>query len=78
MCHQNKLGHFAIHTAAFSGAREAMDIILKAGRTHTEVRFPNWVLIGFKSHPFSLGKEGKRTHLTVRYCTTTLNNSMFI
>ncbi|XP_031692293.1 transient receptor potential cation channel subfamily A member 1-like [Oncorhynchus kisutch] len=28
---QNKLGHFAIHTAAFAGAKKAMEVILKAG-----------------------------------------------
>uniref|UniRef100_A0AAZ3QKU3 Transient receptor potential cation channel, subfamily A, member 1b n=1 Tax=Oncorhynchus tshawytscha TaxID=74940 RepID=A0AAZ3QKU3_ONCTS len=27
---QNKLGHFAIHTAAFAGAKKAMEVILKA------------------------------------------------
>uniref|UniRef100_A0A6Q2YJB6 Ion transport domain-containing protein n=1 Tax=Esox lucius TaxID=8010 RepID=A0A6Q2YJB6_ESOLU len=31
LCIQNKLGHFAIHTAAFAGAKKAMDVILKAG-----------------------------------------------
>uniref|UniRef100_A0A673YE52 Transient receptor potential cation channel, subfamily A, member 1b n=1 Tax=Salmo trutta TaxID=8032 RepID=A0A673YE52_SALTR len=28
---QNKLGHFAIHAAAFAGAKKAMEVILKAG-----------------------------------------------
>ncbi|KAF7655906.1 hypothetical protein LDENG_00048650, partial [Lucifuga dentata] len=31
LCTQNKLGHFAIHAAAFAGATEAMEVILKAG-----------------------------------------------
>ncbi|KAG7488575.1 hypothetical protein MATL_G00035650 [Megalops atlanticus] len=31
MCHQNKLGHFAIHAAAFAGAKRAMEVILKKG-----------------------------------------------
>uniref|UniRef100_A0A8C7JZI9 Transient receptor potential cation channel, subfamily A, member 1b n=1 Tax=Oncorhynchus kisutch TaxID=8019 RepID=A0A8C7JZI9_ONCKI len=28
---QNKLGHYAIHAAAFAGSKKAMDVILKAG-----------------------------------------------
>ncbi|KAJ8010896.1 hypothetical protein DPEC_G00079920 [Dallia pectoralis] len=31
LCTQNKLGHFAIHTAAFVGAKKAMEVILQAG-----------------------------------------------
>lgn len=31
LCQQNKLGHFAMHTAAFAGAKKAMEVILKAG-----------------------------------------------
>lgn len=31
LCHQNKLGHFPIHAAAFAGAKKAMEVILKAG-----------------------------------------------
>ncbi|KAG9347939.1 hypothetical protein JZ751_003956, partial [Albula glossodonta] len=31
MCHQNKLGHFAIHAAAFAGAKRATEVILKKG-----------------------------------------------
>uniref|UniRef100_A0A673YES6 Transient receptor potential cation channel, subfamily A, member 1b n=1 Tax=Salmo trutta TaxID=8032 RepID=A0A673YES6_SALTR len=31
LCSQNKLGHFAIHAAAFAGAKKAMEVILKAG-----------------------------------------------
>ncbi|KAJ3611434.1 hypothetical protein NHX12_021449, partial [Muraenolepis orangiensis] len=31
LCSQNKLGHFAIHAAAFSGATRSMEVILKAG-----------------------------------------------
>lgn len=33
---QNKLGHFAVHAAAFAGAKEAMEVILKAGTTKRE------------------------------------------
>lgn len=33
LCQQNKLGHFAIHAAAFAGAKKAMEVILKAGMT---------------------------------------------
>lgn len=31
LCTQNKLGHFAMHAAAFAGAKKAMEVILKAG-----------------------------------------------
>lgn len=31
LCQQNKLGHFAMHAAAFAGAKKAMEVILKAG-----------------------------------------------
>ncbi|XP_067233966.1 transient receptor potential cation channel subfamily A member 1b isoform X2 [Chanodichthys erythropterus] len=31
MCIQNKLGHYAIHTVAFAGAKEAMELVLKIG-----------------------------------------------
>lgn len=31
MCKQNKLGHFAIHAAAFAGARRAMELVLRQG-----------------------------------------------
>ncbi|MGH0139984.1 UNVERIFIED_CONTAM: hypothetical protein FKN15_070196 [Acipenser sinensis] len=31
LCEQNKLGHFAIHSAAFSGSKKSMEIILKKG-----------------------------------------------
>ncbi|XP_036375405.1 transient receptor potential cation channel subfamily A member 1-like [Megalops cyprinoides] len=31
MCHQNRLGHFAIHAAAFAGAKKSMEVILKKG-----------------------------------------------
>uniref|UniRef100_A0A8C9RWG7 Transient receptor potential cation channel, subfamily A, member 1b n=1 Tax=Scleropages formosus TaxID=113540 RepID=A0A8C9RWG7_SCLFO len=31
LCHQNKLGHFATHAAAFAGARRAMEMVLKIG-----------------------------------------------
>lgn len=30
-CHQNKLGHFPIHAAAFSGAKKSMEVILLKG-----------------------------------------------
>lgn len=32
MCLQNKLGHYAIHTVAFAGAKEAMELVLKIGK----------------------------------------------
>ncbi|XP_077480584.1 transient receptor potential cation channel subfamily A member 1b [Stigmatopora argus] len=31
LCQQNKLGHFAVHAAAFTGAKKALEFILKAG-----------------------------------------------
>lgn len=31
LCAQNKLGHFAVHAAAFAGAKKAMEVILKFG-----------------------------------------------
>ncbi|KAL3041036.1 hypothetical protein OYC64_011921 [Pagothenia borchgrevinki] len=31
LCKQNKLGHFPVHAAAFSGAKKAMEVILNAG-----------------------------------------------
>uniref|UniRef100_A0A8C9T394 Transient receptor potential cation channel subfamily A member 1 n=1 Tax=Scleropages formosus TaxID=113540 RepID=A0A8C9T394_SCLFO len=31
MCRQNKLGHFAVHAAAFAGSKRAMEAILKRG-----------------------------------------------
>ncbi|KAG9356162.1 hypothetical protein JZ751_001006, partial [Albula glossodonta] len=31
LCHQNRLGHFAIHAAAFAGAKTSMEIILQRG-----------------------------------------------
>ncbi|KAA0719270.1 Transient receptor potential cation channel subfamily A member 1 [Triplophysa tibetana] len=31
LCRQNKLGHFPIHAAAFSGAKKSMEVILKKG-----------------------------------------------
>ncbi|XP_073796424.1 transient receptor potential cation channel subfamily A member 1b isoform X1 [Danio rerio] len=31
MCIQNKLGHYPIHTVAFAGAKEAMEMVLKIG-----------------------------------------------
>ncbi|KTF76034.1 hypothetical protein cypCar_00041207, partial [Cyprinus carpio] len=32
MCIQNKLGHYAIHTVAFAGAKEAMEMVLEIGK----------------------------------------------
>ncbi len=32
MCIQNKLGHYAIHTVAFAGAKEAMELVLEIGK----------------------------------------------
>ncbi|XP_057681142.1 transient receptor potential cation channel subfamily A member 1b [Corythoichthys intestinalis] len=31
LCQQNKLGHFAVHAAAFAGAKKALEFIMKSG-----------------------------------------------
>ncbi|XP_067107898.1 transient receptor potential cation channel subfamily A member 1b [Osmerus mordax] len=68
MCHQNKLGHFAIHAAAFSGAREAMDIILKAGEDfdHPVEKHINY-LDKSKSSPLHLAVHGGNIEV-IRFC----------
>ncbi|XP_041097088.1 transient receptor potential cation channel subfamily A member 1-like [Polyodon spathula] len=45
LCEQNKLGHFAIHSAAFSGSKKSMEIILKKGEElgHQTERHINYV-----------------------------------
>uniref|UniRef100_G3NEB1 Transient receptor potential cation channel, subfamily A, member 1b n=1 Tax=Gasterosteus aculeatus aculeatus TaxID=481459 RepID=G3NEB1_GASAC len=34
LCRQNRLGHFPVHAAAFAGAKNAMEMILKAGEKY--------------------------------------------
>uniref|UniRef100_A0AAY4ASW9 Ion transport domain-containing protein n=1 Tax=Denticeps clupeoides TaxID=299321 RepID=A0AAY4ASW9_9TELE len=59
LCTQNKLGHYAIHTVAFAGAKEAMEVILKWGE---EVGYNNECQINYldksKSSPLHLAVRG--------------------
>uniref|UniRef100_A0A672KVN7 Transient receptor potential cation channel subfamily A member 1-like n=1 Tax=Sinocyclocheilus grahami TaxID=75366 RepID=A0A672KVN7_SINGR len=59
MCIQNKLGHYAIHTVAFAGAKEAMELVLKIGE---ELGFSTSVHINCldktKSTPLHLAVRG--------------------
>ncbi|XP_076027422.1 transient receptor potential cation channel subfamily A member 1b [Genypterus blacodes] len=58
LCTQNKLGHFAVHTAAFAGAKKAMEVILKTGE---EMGYPS------KDHINYLDKsKSSALHLAVR------------
>ncbi|XP_042570143.1 transient receptor potential cation channel subfamily A member 1-like [Cyprinus carpio] len=59
MCIQNKLGHYAIHTVAFAGAKEAMELVLKIGE---ELGLSTSVHINYldksKSTPLHLAVRG--------------------
>ncbi|KAM6976850.1 transient receptor potential cation channel subfamily A member 1-like [Aplochiton taeniatus] len=59
LCRQNKLGHFAIHAAAFAGAKKAMEVILKAGEEtgHSAEGHVNF-LDKSKSSPLHLAVHG--------------------
>uniref|UniRef100_A0A3B4WXU2 Transient receptor potential cation channel, subfamily A, member 1b n=1 Tax=Seriola lalandi dorsalis TaxID=1841481 RepID=A0A3B4WXU2_SERLL len=59
LCQQNKLGHFAIHAAAFAGAKKAMEVILKAGEElgHSAVAHINY-LDKSRSSPLHLAVRG--------------------
>nr|XP_043871217.1 transient receptor potential cation channel subfamily A member 1b isoform X2 [Solea senegalensis] len=59
LCHQNKLGHFPIHAAAFAGAKRAMDVILKTGEEigHSVTAHINY-LDKSKSSPLHLAVRG--------------------
>ncbi|XP_060717359.1 transient receptor potential cation channel subfamily A member 1b [Tachysurus vachellii] len=68
LCHQNKLGHFAIHTVAFSGAKEAMEVILQKGEdlgisTLTHINY----LDKSKSSPLHLAVRGGNTEV-IKLC----------
>ncbi|CAL8292745.1 unnamed protein product [Lota lota] len=71
LCSQNKLGHFAIHTAAFSGATRSMEVILKAGE---ELGHPLETHINFldksKSSPLHLAVRGGNIE-AIRLCINT-------
>ncbi|XP_065151103.1 transient receptor potential cation channel subfamily A member 1b [Paramisgurnus dabryanus] len=59
MCRQNKLGHYVIHTVAFAGAKEAMELALKIGE---EMGISTLVHINYldktKSSPLHLAVRG--------------------
>uniref|UniRef100_A0A3B3TF35 Transient receptor potential cation channel subfamily A member 1 n=1 Tax=Paramormyrops kingsleyae TaxID=1676925 RepID=A0A3B3TF35_9TELE len=59
MCRQNKLGHFAIHAAAFAGSQRAMEAILKRGEEmgHTVQAHINYADKSFSS-PLHLAVRG--------------------
>ncbi|XP_030623411.1 transient receptor potential cation channel subfamily A member 1b [Chanos chanos] len=68
LCHQNKLGHFAIHAVAFAGAKEAMDVILKKGEEmgHAVETHINY-LDKSKSSPLHLAVRGGNTEV-IKLC----------
>ncbi|MCI4391488.1 hypothetical protein PGIGA_G00135150 [Pangasianodon gigas] len=68
LCRQNKLGHFAIHTVAFSGAKEAMEVILQKGEefgisTLSHINY----LDKSKSSPLHLAVRGGNTEV-IKLC----------
>ncbi|KAK1806444.1 hypothetical protein P4O66_004783, partial [Electrophorus voltai] len=59
LCHQNKLGHYAIHTVAFAGATDVMEVVLQKGEelgisTATHINY----LDKSKSSPLHLAVRG--------------------
>ncbi|CAG5895906.1 unnamed protein product [Menidia menidia] len=71
LCQQNKLGHFAMHAAAFAGAKKAMEVVLKAGEEHghATVSHINY-LDKSKSSPLHLAVRGGNIE-TIRLCIET-------
>ncbi|XP_047424377.1 transient receptor potential cation channel subfamily A member 1b [Mugil cephalus] len=71
LCHQNKLGHFAMHAAAFAGAKKAMEVILKAGEEcgHLAASHINYVDKS-NSSPLHLAVRGGNLE-TIRLCIAT-------
>nr|XP_057916143.1 transient receptor potential cation channel subfamily A member 1b [Doryrhamphus excisus] len=68
LCQQNKLGHFAVHAAAFAGARKAMEVILKAGEelgyfTDNHINYVD----KSNSSPLHLAVRGGNIE-TIRFC----------
>ncbi|XP_050954763.1 transient receptor potential cation channel subfamily A member 1b isoform X1 [Labeo rohita] len=59
MCVQNNLGHYPIHTVAFAGAKEAMELVLKIGQ---ELGYSSTAQINYldktKSTPLHLAVRG--------------------
>ncbi|KAM9839532.1 transient receptor potential cation channel subfamily A member 1b [Aulostomus maculatus] len=68
LCQQNKLGHFAVHAAAFAGAKKAMEVILKAGEKlgHSVEGHINY-LDKSMSSPLHLAVRGGNIE-TIRFC----------
>ncbi|KAL6462942.1 hypothetical protein MHYP_G00293640 [Metynnis hypsauchen] len=70
LCHQNKLGHYAIHTVAFAGAKDAMEVILLKGE---ELGISPSVLVNYldksKSSPLHLAVRGGNTEV-IKLCIT--------
>ncbi|XP_041823420.1 transient receptor potential cation channel subfamily A member 1b [Melanotaenia boesemani] len=68
LCQQNKLGHFAMHAAAFAGSKKAMEVILKAGEEfgHATVSHINY-LDKSNSSPLHLAVRGGNIE-TIRLC----------
>lgn len=71
LCHQNKLGHFPVHAAAFAGATKAMDIVLKAAEETGYViqQHINYIDKS-KSSPLHLAVRGGNLE-TIRLCLDT-------
>uniref|UniRef100_A0AAV2L982 Uncharacterized protein n=1 Tax=Knipowitschia caucasica TaxID=637954 RepID=A0AAV2L982_KNICA len=71
LCHQNRLGHFPIHAAAFSGSKKAMEVILKAG---DEIGYGPLKQISYldksKSSPLHLAVRGGNLE-TIQLCLET-------
>ncbi|KAK6492048.1 transient receptor potential cation channel subfamily A member 1-like [Huso huso] len=68
LCRQNKLGHFAIHAAAFSCSKKSMEIILKKGEEmgHQIERHINYVDKS-GSTPLHLAVQGGNTEV-IKLC----------
>ncbi|XP_077364943.1 transient receptor potential cation channel subfamily A member 1-like [Festucalex cinctus] len=68
LCDQNKLGHFAVHVAAFAGAKKALEFILKAGE---ELGYLGENHINYvdksNSSPLHLAVRGGNVE-TIRFC----------
>ncbi|XP_053198303.1 transient receptor potential cation channel subfamily A member 1b [Scomber japonicus] len=71
LCQQNKLGHYAMHAAAFAGAKTAMEVILKAGEElgHSSEGHINY-LDKSMSSPLHLAVRGGNIE-TIRLCLAT-------
>ncbi|XP_061878030.1 transient receptor potential cation channel subfamily A member 1b [Entelurus aequoreus] len=68
LCQQNKLGHFAVHAAAFAGARKAIEVVLKAGEelgyfTENHINYVD----KSNSSPLHLAVRGGNIE-TIRFC----------